>query len=456
MGACISFGRNGDIELGCTVWAISEKVANLINVVAFNVVEQHMVAICLPLRFENLVDVLAEQRPRIVEAENDGEGLFHVWQHKLRWDCNTCSQASIRPLGARAVCRLEKAPVKGGGGRGRGRGKRRQHQDAAADSLIDSDVREADLARGCDFDIEGVLEEIVEEDIQELIEGGAIDNPENPQGEEEEEEEEEKGENCGNESDPPLPPPRIPPCEDASRVASLLKGMSLLSRWLPDAQRALAILQDRSEALRRKAPGDHLTLICLDNKVCFVKWVEGTTWGREVKLEKRKSGDSAGAYFGIWPTTSMIPRVDYKDSVVVHPDAGTGIQRVRALRPQIKTNLVLLKQMWETAILNRTDAVACLESCWICEGDAPRDGQAVSRCSLCLRYAHPACCHSLVITVPAARTDVEDARSLLPPIFRLPIVREEFALESDVDADAAPAKKQRQEQTRSSQLHLLS
>lgn len=416
-GTCIFIarGRRQMPEVGQQVFIPCEKVNNLLRVVSCTVFEPGALTIDLPLSFSCLLDILAGFH---AAASSQGAAL-RVWRCGLRWEHKSCNQASLRePIqdveqlkDPRTGRRHAQATTTAKSTRNAATDMRaaRRGRPAPAAPIADAADNDpewdeiaadmADLAAGI-LELEQELDEIIQDDLQlrELVDDGLVDLPSDHRASD-------RGQDADHALEAPdddLRPDGVadpagrardeadeaPPATPAPPPSAPLSD--IVSVWLADAKRGLDLLIARKEALSKgKKPGadGNLSLVFSDDRVIFVKWVEGTGFGREVRLEQR----APDMWFGVWPTASISPVCDYSKADIVHPDIGHGIQRVRACRPKIHESMVLLKRMWETAAVAQSGAMTCLGSCWLCASDAPRAGEPLAQCALCLRQGHAAC-----------------------------------------------------------------
>jgi hypothetical protein len=185
-------------------------------------------------------------------------------------------------------------------------------------------------------------------------------------------------------------------------AAALAAGNSMASAymaWLLKADKATNVLVERASACRQIRCGDRgLSLLSASlqgqdegegPQVCYVQWAVPGVSGRIADLDEHDRVKC------IVPVGGKRMPKDFSNAEVIHPGIDVSAERTRGRngqdRPQVPEDIVLLSQMWKTALRSPGDLQSVfLGPCSLCKEEEQPE-VACFLCAVCQMHWHDAC-----------------------------------------------------------------
>ena len=191
----------------------------------------------------------------------------------------------------------------------------------------------------------------------------------------------------------------------------LEKASELQDMWAVASQSGIQRLRDRNWAMGNMSVGQSMHLSLLQTEASlpavFVHWHCPSTFRGRVADIDDSDQKSVKAIVCVRDKKNT---TNFKDSTIIHPSVGTSMRRIRPekrtkgrnyeiKRPQLKDDIVALKEMWERACGLERPQLACQFCC----GNTQ---EQLVACALCLLTTHPNCAQTLLthISLPPAPT----------------------------------------------------
>ena len=197
-------------------------------------------------------------------------------------------------------------------------------------------------------------------------------------------------------------------------------GSVILQDHLERVSKAIGILraQQRASSATELNVSGNLTLCRYfdaegDDTIAYMRWRKFGTAPRQAQLlfadEFNKVKFSVASRFPYRSETS------WNGMKILHPDCGIYVTKPKYMgRPDIPTDIIQLKAMWEAALRNAMPNRASSSICEACSTFESDTRGGIYECSVCLTSCHEAC---FTAKMETCRAEMGKRRKARPPTF---------------------------------------